>query len=255
MPRYRLVKKETLSASARATALPVAFDDVDIDLLVEWLMPQSPLRSRTQLRMQIEDEMAAALERAMRGERSAFMDIYEYVPGDEQPGGVYAVTRWPGPLLREIAATHCFVPAEDDARTPQPLLLRDVTTGAVNELLTPGGMATLRGFDIAWDAAADNEGVFLVDALDGTEFWLEAVSDDANNDTEVGGDVGLDQNDGAKLGGGGEREEAMKDGQIEMRLRIPPGLPAGSFRLEVRNRSTDGPLQVGRLAVEVRVAG
>lgn|GEM_PF-1814986 len=255
MTRYRLVKKDALPASARAAALPVAFDDVDIDLLVEWLLPQSPLRSRTQLRLQLEDEMAAALEKAMRGERAAFLDIYEYVPGDAQPGGVYAVTREPGPLLREIAATHCFVPAQDDARTPQPVLLRDLTTGAVNELLTPSGAATLRGFDIAWDAAAEDEGVFLVDVLDGMKFRLEGVDDETDERTGLGCGVDLDEHDGSRLSGGREREKAMNDGQIEVTLRIPSGLPAGSFRLEVRNRSARAPLQVGRLAVEVRIAG
>ncbi len=255
MPRYKLTKKDALSESARAAALPIAFDDIDLDLLVELLLPQSELRSRTQLRLRLEDDMAAALEKAMRGERAAFMDIYEYVPGERQPGGVYSVTREPGPLMREIGETHCFVPVEQDDVVPQPVLLRDLTTGAVNELLTPGGVAVLRGFDIAWDAAAEDEGVFLVDVFDGTAFRLEEKSDEANDDTAIGGDVGLDQNGCSKLSGGGKREEAMKDGQIEVTLRIPSGLPAGAFRLEVRNRVARAPLQVGRLAVEVRVAG
>jgi len=246
--RYRLVKKDTLSASARAAALPVAFDDVDLDLLVELLLPQSQVRSRTQLRLQLEDDMAAALEKAMRGERAAFMDIYEYVPGDQQPGGVFAVTRVPGPLLREIGKSHCFVPMEDDDRVPQPVLLRDLTTGAVNELLTPGGVAVLRGFDIAWHTSAEDEGVFLVDALDGAAFRLEVVSPANDISDEQEGDAGHDA--AAKDG----RTTASHGNQC-VTLRIPADVPAAAYLLEIRTRRHGGALICGRLPAEVRVAG
>jgi len=173
--RYRLIKKDTLSASARAAALPVAFDDVDLDLLVEMLLPQSELRSRTQLRMQLEDAMAAALEQAMRGERAAFMDIYEYVPGDEQPGGVFAVTRVPGQLLREIAETHCFVLVDDDEATPEIVLVRDKTTGTVNELLTPGGVLQIEGMHLQAASAPGAYRFVLIDVVDLSEWPLATV--------------------------------------------------------------------------------
>ena len=46
--------------------------------------------------------------------------------------------------------------------SPQPLTFVDVTTGAEDSLLTPGGPGKVLGHDLAFDAADPNQGVFFV---------------------------------------------------------------------------------------------
>jgi Domain of unknown function (DUF4469) with IG-like fold len=226
MPHHRLVRKDTLEPSALATAQPVAFDEINFDLLVELLLPQSPLRSRTQLRMQLEDEMAAAMETAMRGNRASFKDIYEFIPGEKAPGGIHKIRREPGPLLRELAESYCFVPIDPADIVPQPLIFRDETTGAVNELLTPGGRAELRGFDLRFRAGAQDEGVFLIDTLDSEEFRA---------------DVAID----------GQPETTDENVMQQLMLEIPRQLTGRRFVLEVRSRPANTEIQYGRLPVEL----
>lgn len=117
MPRYRLIRKDTLSpdalAAARAVAPPIEFGEPDLDALADWLLPASGLKSKKALRERLEDQMAAAMESAMRGKRASFMDIYIYVPGAPDIGGTFRVQRIPGPVLRDIQANFIFV--EDPA--------------------------------------------------------------------------------------------------------------------------------------------
>jgi len=209
----------------RGKTKPIAVGDVDFDLLVEMLLPASNTRSRTQLRMRLEDDMAAAVESAMRGRAATFLDIYEYVPDGLELGGIHKVRRTPGPLLRSIAKTHCFAPIDPESVVPQPFVIRDLLTGAVNERLSPGGAGDLRGIDLQYDAEAPDEGIFLVDVLDGSEFRLttEALA--------------------------AEPREAVP----ALRLQIPESLPGGHYRLEVRNRPAGKSLKVGALSSELRV--
>ena len=228
MSRYQLVKKESLSPSARASALPVAFDDVNLDLLVEMLLPQSPLRSRTQLRLQLEDEMAAAMETAMRGERAAFLDIYEYVPGAVQPGGVYAVTRKPGPLLREIEASHCFVPVDESELTPEIMLVRDETTGTVNELVTPGGVLQVEGSQFAAVGGNATGEWVLIDAMDHRKWTLDIVE---------------------------PRKGTLPPSSLDVVcVMVPESLEDGTYVLEYRRSSGHQRRAVARLLNELRVA-
>ncbi len=113
MKKYRLIRKDTLSpealAAARKVAPPIELGEPDLDALAEWLLPDSGLKSKKALRDKLEDEMAAALESAMRGTRASFMDIYEYVPTKPDIGGTFKVQRLPGPLLREIQTNFIYV--------------------------------------------------------------------------------------------------------------------------------------------------
>jgi len=63
--RHQLVRKDSLSEEQLAAAIPAEFDEINMELLVELMLPTTNLQSRTQLRMQLEDEMAAAMEKAM----------------------------------------------------------------------------------------------------------------------------------------------------------------------------------------------
>ncbi|MBX3395392.1 MAG: hypothetical protein KF841_08485 [Phycisphaerae bacterium] len=113
MKKYRLIRKDTLTpeqlAAARAVAPPIELGDCDLDALADWLLPDGSRKARKALKEKLEDDMAAALESAMRGARASFMDIYEYVPTRPDIGGTFQVQRIPGPLLREIQTNFIYV--------------------------------------------------------------------------------------------------------------------------------------------------
>lgn len=226
MSRYRLTRLDAVEPAKRGKTKPIAIGEVDLDLLVELLLPTSEIRSRTQLRMQLEDQMAAAMESAMRGKAATFLDIYEYVPDGPEPGGIHKVRRMPGPLLREFAKSHCFVPVDPGDVVPQPMILRDLRTGATNELLTRGGRAELRGMDLQFDANAPDEGLFIVDSIDETEYRVANVSPPADPT------IGVMQ---------------------AIEFSIPADLPGGSYSLEARNRPAKSALKAGRLPHELRI--
>lgn len=113
MKKYRLVRKDTLTpeqlAAARAVAPPIEFGEPDLDGLADMLFSASGQKSKKAFRDLIEEEMAAALESAMRGKRASFLDIYIYVPGAPDIGNTFKVTRIPGPVLRDIQANFIHV--------------------------------------------------------------------------------------------------------------------------------------------------
>ncbi len=286
MPRYQLRRIDSLTPDERARAAnapPVAFGEIDMDALVEMMLPASGLRSRTAMRRQLEDQMAAAIESAMRGTAGDFVGIYEYVPTTPDIGGTFKVERRPGPVLRAIEAGYVYVPVDPRDLVPQPLVFHDERTGTTNERLSPGGAARLRGFDLAFDPAAGDEGVFVIDAIDGAEFKLprgggpgedlregaSGAEDSAANGSPVDGSpVDGSPADGsqnisptaevAPVAPAAEASpagppHANADSLTEIHLQIPADLPSGVYLLELRSRLGGADLRAGRLPVELRV--
>ncbi len=224
--RHQLVRKDSLTEAQRAAAIPAAFDEINMDLLVEMMLPATNLQSRTQLRMQLEDEMAAAMEKAIRGTRASFLELYEYIPVSLEPTGIYKIRREPGPLIREMAEDFVFIEVGAADIRPQPLIVRDEKTGTANEFISPGGSIDIRGFDLSFDASVEDEGVYLIDVDSGSEHALA-------------GDPPARPDD--------------PDAIQEFKMTIPRDLPHGTFRLDLRSRPDATHLVSGELPHRLRV--
>lgn len=226
-PRHQLVRKDTLTEAQLADAIPAEFDEINLDLLVEMMLPAADGNSRTQLRMQLEDEMAAAMEKAMRGTQAGFLDLYVFIPVGLEPNGkAYKIRREPGPLIREMAENFVFVEIDSADIRPQPLIVRDKSTGTANELITKGGAIDIRGFDLSFDVGADDEGVYLVDSTnDAVEYRLAAAP---------------------------PLPASNADALQEFGATVPANLPAGIYALQVRARVDGTNLVIGRLPTTLR---
>lgn len=224
--RHQLVRKDSLSQEQRAGAVPAEFDEINMDLLVEMMLPTTNLKSRTQLRMQLEDEMAAAMEKAMRGTRASFFELYEYIPVSLEPTGVYKIRREPGPLIREMAEEFVFIEVDAADIRPQPLIVRDERTGTANELISPGGSIDIRGFDLNFDASVQDEGVYLINVDSGSEHPLS-------------GDPPARPDD--------------PDAIQEFKMTTPGDLPHGTYRLQLRARPDATHLVSGEMPHRLRV--
>ena len=95
---------------------------------------------------------------------------------------------------------------------PEPVKLEDVASGTVNELLTPGNMACLKGTDLKFDPEQADEGVYAIN----------------------------DQGKAVKV------EHLARNMPGELVFLVPAKLGKGPHWLEVRNRSYQE-LSIGRL--------
>jgi hypothetical protein len=86
--------------------------------------------------------------------------------------------------------------------SPELKKLEDIGSGALNSLLTPGNMACLKGSNLSVNLEDAEEGIYLIN--------------DKNQETRI-----------SSIG---------RNMPSEVLFLIPPGLKAGVYALEVRNR-------------------
>lgn len=115
----------------------------------------------------------------------------------------FNVNAYPGEII--TAAARRIKVRRVDAREygPEPRKLMDIGSDSLNDQLTPGGMACLKGKHLSFNAADEEEGVYFIS----------------------------DKNIAIKVG------QVARNKPSEVVFLVPPTLKPGAYALELRNRS------------------
>ncbi len=106
----------------------------------------------------------------------------------------------PGSELRDVRGEISVDRVDGVPARPVPIDFRDITSGALNDVLTPGGVGELIGNNLKYDADDPQQGVFFIHT-DGTETRAGTIA---------------------------------RNKPSNLIFVIPSGLAAGSYTLEVR---------------------
>ncbi len=118
----------------------------------------------------------------------------------------------PGEGLVKAARRNRLKRVKSKEYAPEPTKLEDVASGTVNELITPGNMACLKGADLKFNPEQADEGVYVI----------------------------TEQGKGTKV------EHMARNMPGELVFLVPANLGKGNHWLEVRNRNYQA-LSTGRL--------
>ena len=119
---------------------------------------------------------------------------------------------YPGDSLVKAAQRNRLKRVKAGGYSPEPTKVEDVASQSINELLTPGNMACLKGENIKFDAGQADEGLFLLNGQ--------------NKETKVA--------------------HIARNMPSELVFLVPAQLAKGTYWIEVRNRGYQE-LTTGRL--------
>ncbi len=119
---------------------------------------------------------------------------------------------YPGDSLVKAARRNRLKRVKASEYSPEPLKVEDVASQSLNEVLTPGNMACVKGESLKFEAEQADEGLFLLN--------------EQNKETKV--------------------EHIARNMPSELVFLVPAKLTKGTYWIEVRNRSYQE-LTTGRL--------
>ncbi len=109
----------------------------------------------------------------------------------------------PGVVITEAAKKIKLKRVDPREYSPEPRKITDISSDTINELLTPGSMACLKGNNLSFDATDAEEGIYLIN--------------DKGAETKI--------------------TQVALNKPSEIIFLVPAPLKPGSYALEVRNRS------------------
>lgn len=183
---YRL-RENKLTPSGTDYAAHVALrNSADTEAIIDRMLQQGSTVTRADIRAVLENFASASENLLLEGQRLNLMglvDIFPSIRGKfEDTDDSFDPARHTleassmcGPRLRKAMRT--FATAEKlDSEKPKPLLnkITDQASGDVNSVITPDKAATIKGRRLSFDPAEADEGIFLVDVSDGTEYHVLA---------------------------------------------------------------------------------